>query len=388
MTARTAPLAAGMVAPDYGGRCLDGVLLAAAGALGRDVPGADAARTRLALPTADRVCVVLVDGLGRSVLGERAGHAPFLRRRLPDAGTLTSGFPSTTAVSLGMLGTGTPPGRTGMAGYSVRHPVTGGLATLVSWDGAGDPQAWHDAPHLLAQVAATGTPVTSVGPGRFAGSGLTAAALSGGEYVPAEALSQRVDVAVDRLRRGGLVYLYWGQVDKIGHQHGWRSPEWGDALAETDLELGRLARSVPAGTLLVITADHGMVDVEPGAVVDVAGVPELAAGVALVAGEPRAAHVHLEGSPDADEVRAARDRWRGVLGDTALVLTGDEAVDAGLFGPVLPRVRPVIGDLVVAATGPGGVGDSRTQTPQSLVLRGMHGSLTPDEMLVPFLVVS
>jgi len=51
-------------------------------------------------------------------------------------------------------------------------------------------------------------------------------------------------------------------------------------------------------------------------------------------------------------------------------------------------VLAMIGDLVVAATGCNGVVDSRTQTPHSLLLRGMHGSLTPGEMLVPLFVVA
>src|SRR5665647_1520530 len=61
---------------------------------------------------------------------------------------------------------------------------------------------------------------------------------------------------------------------------------------------------------------------------------------------------------------------------------------AGWFGPVDDHVLPMIGDLVVAATGRAGVVDSRTQATASLLLRGMHGSLTPGEMLVPLFVVA
>ncbi len=69
------------------------------------------------------------------------------------------------------------------------------------------------------------------------------------------------------------------------------------------------------------------------------------------------------------------------------MLTGDDAVAAGLFGPVSAHVRPLIGDLVVAATGRATVVDSRTQTPASLRLVGVHGSLTPAELRVPLLAV-
>lgn len=374
--------AAGFCRPDYGGLCLDGVLPAAVAALGVDVPGGAAARERLGVPVASRVCVVLVDGLGQLMLTERAGHAPFLRGLLGGGLVLTSGFPSTTAASLGLFGTGSGPGRTGLAGYTVRNPATGSLANLVSWTGAGPPEQWQREPSIFSLAAAAGASVTSVGPAKFAGSGLTVAALSGGAYRAAEGLDERVDATVAALARPGLVYLYWGAVDKIGHGAGWQSSTWADALAETDRELARLARSLPTGTVLMITADHGMVDIDPEQLVDLALTPELAADVELVAGEPRATHVHTAPGTAADVL----ERWRVTLGEKAVVVPRAEAVADGWFGPVLEHVLPMIGDLVVAARGRAGVVDSRTQTPHSLHLRGMHGSLTPGEMLVPLLI--
>ena len=64
----------------------------------------------------------------------------------------------------------------------------------------------------------------------------------------------------------------------------------------------------------------------------------------------------------------------------------DEAVAAGWFGPVEPRVLPVVGDVVVAMRGAATVVDSRTQTAASIALPGVHGSMTAREMLVPLLV--
>jgi len=88
------------------------------------------------------------------------------------------------------------------------------------------------------------------------------------------------------------------------------------------------------------------------------------------------------------DAAAARERWQDVLGDLAVVRTGEEAVAAGWFGPVAEHVRPIVGDLVVAARGVAGVVDTRTQTAESVRLRGMHGSLTSGEMLVPLVVVA
>uniref|UniRef100_UPI000849078B alkaline phosphatase family protein n=1 Tax=Cellulosimicrobium cellulans TaxID=1710 RepID=UPI000849078B len=344
-----------------------------------------AARRDLGLPAAERVCVVLVDGLGHLNLAERAGHAPFLRSLLPDARPLTSTFPSTTAAAVGAFGTGTAPGRTGMLGYTQRNPATGELANMVSWEGALPPHEVQQEPPLLGVAADAGVAVTSTGPARFAGSGMTLAALRGGAYAGAERLGDRVDAALRALRRPGLVYLYWGEVDKAGHHHGSGSWQWGDELEALDRELARLARSLPAGTLLLVTADHGMVDVDPALRRDVATDPVLGRDVALVGGEPRAVHVYAEPGR-APDVAA---RWREVLGDHAVVLERDDALGRGLLGPdPRPEAVAAAGDLLVAMRGLATVVDSRTQTPASLALIGVHGSLTEREMRVPLLVTA
>ncbi|PFG32944.1 alkaline phosphatase family protein [Sanguibacter antarcticus] len=377
----------GFVAPDYTGRSLAAVLPAAAGALQTPEPTGDFERARrlLGLDTADRVCVVLVDGLGFENLRERSGHAPFLRSLLDEDAQLTCGFPSTTAASIGILGTGSCPGRTGMLGYTVREPSTGGLANLVSWEGATEPTTMQREETVFERMSAAGRSVTSVGPSRFAQSGLTQAALRGGFHRGAESLADRVDVTAYELMAPGLVYLYWGDVDKIGHHHGSESRAWGDELERTDRELARLARVLPRGTQIIVTADHGMIDVDRARRWDVAATQGLAEGVKLVAGEPRAVHVHAR-KPEG--VAGIVDRWRDVLGDGALVAPKDEIIEAGLLGPVSDHVYPYIGDVVVAVTGRGTIVDSRTQTARSLDLVGVHGSLTPREMRVPFLTLT
>jgi hypothetical protein len=400
-----------MVAPTYGTDSLAAVLPGAAGALGVDLVTATGLTSRdcaaaLDLPGVERVVVVLCDGLGHLNLAERAGHAPFLRGMLPGTRALTTTFPSTTAAAVSTFGTGTAPGCSGMLGYTQRNPATGGLANMVSWTEQPDPyrpvagagtlpvpaQELQREPTVFERLTAAGVAVTSVGPARFAGSGMTQAALRGGAYVAAESLEDRVDGAVRVLRRGGpaLVYLYWGDVDKTGHHHGWQSWQWGDELEAFDREVARLVRSVPAGTLVLVTADHGQVEVDRSARLDVAGTPALADGVALVGGEPRALHLYVDGRDGTadDDERSARaaavaDRWRDVLGDGAVVALREDATAAGWLGPVTDHVRPWVGDVLVAPCERLTVVDSRTQTPASLELLGVHGSFTPLEMTVP-----
>jgi len=226
--------------------------------------------------------------------------------------------------------------------------------------------------------------VTRVGNPEFDDSGLTLAALRGGGFVGAKRLWARVDTAVDALAPPGrkLVYLYWGDLDGAGHAHGWRSPQWLRELRRVDREISRLARRLPSGTVLVVTADHGMVDVPHHDRVDLAERPELAAGVRMLGGEARFAQAYcVQG-----QGRAVAARLSDALGDRAWVRTRDEAIDAGWFGRVDDRVRPRLGDVLVAGIGSFALVDSRSATPHVLRLIGQHGSLTADEQLVPLLV--
>jgi hypothetical protein len=217
---------------------------------------------------------------------------------------------------------------------------------------------------------------------------LTTAALRGGEFVGTKLLADRVDIAADLLARPGaaLVYLYWGEVDGAGHQHGWRSQQWRDALGQADRQLARLAARLGAGTLLLITADHGMVDVPHGDRMDLADHPALQEGIGVLGGEARFAQVYCPPDATPARIQGVSRRLADAIGDRAWVRTRTEAIAEGWFGPVQQRVRGRIGDVLVAGIGSFALVDSRTARPQVLALIGQHGSLTPAEQLVPLLV--
>lgn len=377
--------AAGLGMPDYGRRDLGAVLSGALSAVGAAdaVAGRDAKadQARLGLAPAKHVIVVLLDGLGRLQFGQWQGHTPFLRSVARKG--LTSGYPSTTASSLAMLGTGRPAGQTGMTGYTVRNPRTGELANLVSWKHAYDAHDWQPYRSLLERGTEAGVHVTAIGKQRFAGSGLTLAALRGGSFIGAEGLDARADAALAAAKRPGVTYVYWAEIDKAGHHHGWGSDAWVAELEEAERVLRRLAASLPRDTVLVVTADHGMVNIDGAPRWDVATDTALREGVELIAGEPRALHVHLSDPSTAQEAAA---RWSERLGSAAVVGTRDEAAQAGMFGVLDDDVAARVGDLVVAMTGRATVVDSRTQTAASLELKGVHGSLTPEEIHVPLFV--
>ncbi|ROS73988.1 putative AlkP superfamily pyrophosphatase or phosphodiesterase [Curtobacterium sp. PhB130] len=333
---------------------------------------------RIALRPARSVVVVLVDGLGAGSLAARAGHARFLaasRKRL------RSGFPTTTAAALSTLTTGRSPGTHGVVGYSGWNPDTGTVMNLLGgWDSE-VPAGWLLAPTLFTEAAAHGIDPVVVGPARYRTSGMTANVLGGARYVAADAIAERVDAALAETATGrSLVYLYVPELDSIGHKSGWQSEKWTGALELLDGELARLDARVAPDVGVLVTADHGMLDVPPEA--NIAIDPDLLADVVGVAGDPRCRQLSV--APGTD-VPALVEAWRTRYGKRAYVASRDEAVAAGWFGTVSDAVLPRIGDVVVVARGSWAFNDDRELDPRKDPKRmvGQHGALTDDEVGVP-----
>ena len=337
----------------------------------------------LGWPTAERILLLVVDGLGWHNIHEHRAFAPTLTHLLNTSKPAMTGFPTTTATSMATIGTGELAGQTGLTGYSAIHPHTGDLSQFISWKNLPDPHH-HQQRAQLTSLAQTYTTVTSISQSTFKDSGLTNACFSGAHHVSAETLTDTVNATVNALRAPGLVHTYWGQIDAIGHVAGPNSVPWTTALADFDVALADLLQRVPPDTLVVLTADHGMVHIGPRDRIDVADHYALMRSVRGVAGEPRAPQIYTNSPRSAADVAA---RWADTLGSHAVVLDRHQAQESGLLGQVDDRVAPWFGDVLVLTTGTTAIVDSSTMAAQAIALKGMHGSLTPTEVHVPLLAV-
>ncbi len=376
-----------LVLPSYGSASLADVLPGAAAALGIGVDRgglpADPLGLTAALAGARRVAVLLVDGLGAHLLRAHADLAPTLAALASPAGDLTAPCPSTTPVSLATLGTGVPPGGHGVLGFVTAVPGEDRLLNHVQWADDPDPRDWQPRPTVFEQAAAAGLPVTAVAPYAYAGSGLTTAVYRGASYSGTVGAGDLAALVLRSLAATptGLVYGYTPELDLTGHVRGVDSDSWRLQLALVDRTVEQVVAGLPDDAALLVTADHGMLDVTSSTRVDVDEEPALLDGVALLAGEPRARYVHaVPGAVD-----DVLDAWRGVLGDRAWVVGREEAIASGVFGAVGEGLAARIGDVVALARGRWAIIASTTELGPSR-LTAYHGSLTDAEVAIPLLL--
>lgn len=363
------------VAPRYGSGALCDLLPSIEAALAGQ-PGV------IELPKASTYVVLMVDGLGTELLREHADDAPRLAE-IPRQ-TLTCSVPSTTACSLTSLGCGVWPGQHGVVGYTFREPTVGGVVNALTWEGGpADVAGFRQVPTRFEAIGRRGRSCGSVTLGRFAGSALTDIAFGGTNLLARPLDEQDVPGTVARVAEAvaehDVVYVYHRLLDHSGHSFGIDSDEWLAQLAVVEELVVQAGKLAGRDVCLLATGDHGMVNIPQAHRVVAEAEPELA-GWTHLAGEGRFRQLYTEDPADLGR------RWAAFLGERAVVVRREEAIEAGWFGPeVTDKTAARIGDVLVAMRDDWAVMSTAFEGEFSLV--GMHGSLTAAEMLVPLLTI-
>lgn len=361
------------VLPAFAGPCLTNVMPAL---LAHAHGGEPAPAPWVPAPVdgARQIVVLVLDGLGWEQLADRSPFAPVLASAT--GGPITSVAPSTTATALTSLSTGLAPAVHGTVGYRV--VAGGGVLNVLAWR-VGGVDARQTLPARRFQrfpafpFDGVRTPVVSRA--EYGPTGFTAAHLGGADLHGWYTASGLV-VEVRRLVEAGepLVYAYYDGIDRVAHARGF-GDHYDAELRAADRLVGDVLEALPPGACLVVTADHGQVDVGPS--VEVLGA-DVMDGVRLLSGEGRFRWLHARPGATEDVAAAAG----AAFGHVAWVRTLEHVIEEGwLGGEPVPEVRDRLGDVVLApftATAfldPADTGEQR--------LRCRHGSLTAAEMLVP-----
>jgi hypothetical protein len=345
---------------------------------------------------ADRVLLVLLDAFGWRFFTRHGDHP--LLARMEAVVPLTSMFPATTAAHVTTLHTGAGVGEHGLYEWNVYDPALDALVTplLFSFAGDGvrdtllragaDPDAvLPSMPTLYERLGAAGVACAVFEPAAFAPSTYDSVLARGARLHPVADLRTGLGEVAAALRADARVYayLYWDEVDAVGHMHGPSSPEFAATAVRCLDTLEAGLRALPEGTVVLLAADHGQVDVNPATTIFVNEAwPELAdllargRGDRVLAPAGSARDLFLHCRPGTvDEVVAGLTR---VVGERATVHRVEDIAAAGWFGDVGERLRARLADVCVLPA-PGETVWWRERGRFDMGFRGHHGGLSEDE---------
>jgi hypothetical protein len=343
---------------------------------------------------AHNVVLMVIDGLGDQFF--QAGPELLSRWR---RGALTSVFPSSTAPAISSFMTGVAPEQHAVTGWHMYLREYGLIAkTLPFVPRTGgpsltemncDPRRMLCRPSLLSRLPGD---VTNVAPERIIGSAynrLASGGVRGIGYRDMSGFFGTTAKLVRRNRNRQFVYAYWGELDHVAHQHGIGSAQ---ASAHWELLQRGIAQLVDqisgTDTLLLITADHGFIDMRPESrIVLRDDHPKLAEMLALpLCGEPRSTFCYLRpGCAQAFEQYIEEH-----LAHAFELHASEELLAGGWFGIGTPaeQIHSRIGDYTLMPRADYVLFDPIGEEPGPPNIIGVHGGSSPQEMYVPLLTVS
>jgi hypothetical protein len=362
------PVGEQLVVPDYGGATVNNVVPALLGQF-------DEAPAWLpsAAADCDQAVLLVLDGLGWDQLQDRLALAPTMAGM--EGGPICTVAPSTTAAALTSISTGLSPGQHGIVGY--RMVVDSRVLNVLRWATPdGDMRKAIPPASIQSTAPFCGERPPVVTRAEFAQSGFTLAHLDQTRLTPYRMPSTLV-TEVRRLLGAGepFVYAYYEGIDKVAHEYG-LADHYEAELRATDRLIDDLVDALPRGAALVVTSDHGHVDVGANVITPAR---EVLRHVRLQSGEARFRWLHAR-SGQADALLEAATAHHG---DTAWVAGLDQIAAEQWLGELTPASAARLGDVALVAREPVAFDDPDDSGPFHLI--GRHGSLTSAEMLVPLL---
>lgn len=336
----------------------------------------------LQLPPKNNVLVVFIDGLGSENLRQRSGHAPFLSEQLRRGTSISASFPATTSVNIGSFATGLMPGEHGLIGHQVwdrEHDER--INLLVGWNERTVPEIWQ--PHsLVSELAnAKGVMVNAIQAEEYRGTGFTRATMRTANFIAADTIDERIDRAIEAANGKGpsLSYVYFPELDKYGHQNGWKSSGWAALLEQVDAGVRRLSSKLGKAGLIVV-ADHGMVETSKDRqlILD-----EYLDGLSLefFGGDTRSSYLYFSDTEDSNQAITRLESLTYALG----AHLASELVEQGWYGEIGKEAAARLPEVVLLAKSNYTLYHSKFSKQRAFNMISHHGSISDAELKIPLI---
>jgi predicted AlkP superfamily pyrophosphatase or phosphodiesterase len=358
-----------------------------------------------------KVVVLLIDGFGWHQWLQYSERYDFFNR-LTTCGVvapITTVFPSTTAAALTTVHSGMTPQQHGLPEWWVYFDEIDTIAASLPFTPLGargrdklleagvKPSILFRGKTIYQELGNAQVPSFTLIRDTYAHSAYSSVVHKGSMTVPfINSSDLLVNLRQKLVEVSGPAYffVYWDAVDAIAHTYGPHTEQYHAELAGFSYLLQRelianIPKQVAEDILLLVTADHGHINVAPRQTLYLNRYPRLVRSLDLSHTGQR---IWPWGSPRDVFLRVEEDRldetaaWLTKrLAGKATVMTSAEALQRQLFGvgKIHPRFKPRVGNLLILPTHDHLIWFEHLKG-KKFRLRGMHGGLRPDEMLIPF----
>jgi len=327
------------------------------------------------------ICVILIDGLGTHNLAKAGGHARFLNSQ--KSAVASCWFPATTAVSISSFAMGRHPSDIGFLGYQVFNRMSQVSMNLLSgWEDFGEGQKYQRQKTVAELADESAIRVHVIAPASYEKSGFTGATMRGAKYQGKDSIEERFKAAAILLSEPEpkVIYLYIPELDQLAHAQGSESFAWLNQLEDIDSLVSDLVAQLPKHSGVVLTADHGVIDVKKEAHIFLDDLL-LADDLEFVGGDTRAPFLYCK--PQID-IEAMREMLDTALGSVAYIASTEDLITAG-YWKSNANWKHIAPDLVLIARKEVAFYHRAFAKRKSMEMIGHHGALTTQEMSIPLI---
>lgn len=364
----------------------------------------------------DRIILFFVDAFGWNQFERFAESSPMLKMALDEGvvSKLTSQFPSTTAAHVTCIHTGLPVGQSGVFEWNYYEPLVDEIISPLLFSYAGDKyqrdtlrQSTIASSHFFPRqtfyhtLQARGIPSHILQYQAYIASTYSEIVFRGANIHPyhnaQDALEQAADLLLATKNSPGYYFLYFDRIDVTSHHYGPYSTQTSETATSFLQTLEKFFYNKVHGkvgkTLLLLTADHGQVDVNPRITTYLnRRYPKIEHYLKT----NRKGNLLVPGGSARDMFLYIRDKYvdqvvtdlRKLLAGRAEVYRTQELIEQQFFGPqpLSQVLLSRLGNVVVLPYKYESVWWYESGKFE-MHFQGHHGGLTPEEMEIPFLAL-
>lgn len=346
------------------------------------------------LESAKNIILLLIDGLGYEYL-LRYGEGSTLKKYL--SGSMTSVFPTTTASAITTFATAVAPMQHAVTGWFMHLKEIGCVTAVLPFTPRATMQSFASERFTIAEVLKINPLFTHlqrlsymVNQKRIVDSDYSILTTVGAERVEYYGLSDFFAQIINLAKINDAkkyIYAYWADFDALCHAHGIDSDIVKQHFMELDEEFEELLGFLQGtDSMVIVTADHGLIDTDTQSIINLQEHPELVDMLALpLCGEPRVAYCYVKPK----QTKAFESYISQNLANQCSLHRSEDLITKEYFGlgTANARLSERVGDYTLIMDQNYVIKDCLIgEKPFTQI--GVHGGLSPWELNVPLIVTT